>query len=253
MTKPSYHLIKQLIITRPKGQADDLMAEIARVIQYKIAIKHCPLLQIKPLDFSLPDLTDLSGIIFISGNAARYFLKDYSLTDSQLAKVKLFAVGENTADEVAKLTGQAVSFPQQMNAEGLLALAELNAIHAQKWLIVKGEGGRPLITQEMLNRGAIVNEVDVYQRKLPDLDTQQQIYQANSKGSVWLITSGEALTHLHRILGLAENPRHGIQVIVSSERLASLALQKGFVILAQSLGASEKQLVECIHYLFQQD
>ena len=84
---------------------------------------------------------------------------------------------------------------------------------------------------------------------MPDLATQQQIYQANVKGTVWLITSGEALTHLHRILGLGENPRHEIPVIVSSERLAILALQKGFVIMAQSLGASEKQLVECIHSL----
>lgn len=247
MTNQPAHPIKHLIITRPKGQAKSLMDKISAVVDGSITLKHCPLLQISPVKFELPDLKNLNGMIFISSNAAQYFLKNISLP-----KVKLLAVGENTAAEVEALSGQKVIFPEQMNAEGLLALAQLKNISGQNWLIVKGEDGRPLIYEELLKRGASVTEVDVYQRKLPDFEQQQLVIQANLAETVWLITSAEALNHLFRILGLAEKSEHQIKVIISSDRLAVLAKQKGFVIVAQSVGASEKQLLECIHYLIQQ-
>ena len=111
-------------------------------------------------------------------------------------------------------------------------------------------GGRKLISESLIQRGAKVTELDVYQRKLPDYATQKAIRTAQKLDPLWIISSAEALTNLHRILGLAENPLHQTRVIVSSERLKNIAQQKGFVIFAQSAGASHIQLVQCVKKRF---
>lgn len=251
MTHQPQPKISQLIITRPTGQADQLINKIRSVIENQagenspIAVKHLPLLQIMSLEFDLPETSNFEAAIFISGNAANYFFSKRQLSDT-----KLFAVGENTALQVEKHCSQKVIFPSQMNAEGLLDLPDLKSIRGQDWLIVKGEGGRSILRQTLVERGAFVSELDVYQRKLPDLEQQQTIYKAQNQQSVWIITSAEALEHLHRILELNKTPTHQTKIIVSSDRLAIMAKQKGFLIVAQSKGAAESQLVECVRTLF---
>jgi len=242
VTKLSLPHFKQLIITRPVDQAESLLKQLALSVDHSITICQLPLIQILPLDFSLARVTDVDGVIFISGNAARYFYADQRLPAKgllvkPLSDTPLLAVGNNTSAKVEQLSGQRVAFPQQMDAEGLLSLPQLKSIAGQHWLIVKGKGGRVTIRQTLIDRGAKVSEVDVYQRKLPDFDTQQQIYRTESAQTVWIITSAQALTNLHRILGLIDNPRHTTQVIISSNRLAQLEKQKRFTIIAQSAGA----------------
>ncbi|TQV88406.1 uroporphyrinogen-III synthase [Aliikangiella coralliicola] len=245
--------IKRLIVTRPQGQTDSLLKKLKQAVGNWLEIEHLPLIQISPLDFSeqeKKDLTDkaIDGAIFISGNAARLFFNHSKRADN-LSGIPLLAVGNNTASELKKITNQPVLYPDQMNSEGLLKLAQLQSISNQHWLIVKGTGGRSLIEQTLRERGAQVSEIEVYQRRLPDYSTQQKIYQQKFDHPVWLLSSAQAITHLHRILGLTDQPEHATRLIVSSDRLATMARQQGFTIIAQSAGASESQLVQCVKTL----
>jgi len=237
---------QQLIVTRPHGQAESLLEQLKQSVKQTLTIQHLPLLEVKPLAFQLPNLGEVDGAIFVSSNAVSAFFAQTSLTG-----VPYFAVGNNTAAHIKALTGQSAEFPDQMNSEGLIALPALQQISGQTWLVVKGEGGRDKIQKTLNARGANVVELDVYQRKLPDYSTQQAIYRAQLSDPIWLVTSGDALNHLFRVLGLQEHRQHNTRVIVSSDRLANFARSKGFTIVAQSAGASEKQLVQCVKDRFQ--
>lgn len=236
---------KQLIVTRPKGQADKLISSLTDDCHNTMKVTHLPLLQITSVKAMLPNLSQLNGIIFISTNAVEHFFSQFAHA-SFPAKIQFLAVGDKTAEELKRKVKRSVSYPLQMNSEGLIDLPELQSVENKNWLIVKGMGGRDFIQQTLLSRGAKVTELAVYQRQLPSNKIQQKIKQANLQASLWLITSAEALNSLHKILNLNDEPKHQTAIIVSSERLKTLATQKGFTIIAQSLGASTTQLVQCI-------
>lgn len=241
-----------VVISRPEGQADSLMSQIKSEID-SINLLHLPLIEICSTDSSsikgANSVESFDKAIFISGNAVRFF------EFSQFQIDKYFAVGESTASQLETRlkkggANSSVAYPEEMNADGLLEMAEMKQVDGEQIILVKGRGGRSLITDVLTDRGAKVTELDLYQRKLPSFETQQRIKAASQNSLVWIITSGEALVHLHRILGLAESPEHGTQVIISSERLRQLAVQKGFKIVAQSAGATDRQLVQCVKSLF---
>jgi uroporphyrinogen-III synthase len=250
--------IKQLIVTRPENQAVELVEQLKLRLEPEVKVIQQALLKIESIDFTLAEglagLNHYNGVIFISRHAAQYFyaaLNKQQITD--LSQSQLFAVGENSAAYLQSLSQQEVIFPQQMNAEGLLQLPALQQVKNQRWLIVKGEAGRQLIQQQLIQRGAQVDQLDVYQRCLPSFDKQQAIVQLNQAHSVWLISSAEALSNLHRILGLSEQTNHQVKVIVSSLRLLTIAKNKGFDVVVKPLGASTQQLLESVESYLKAD
>lgn len=237
---------RQLIITRPQGQADDLLDSLNGIINggqtpSQMSLLHLPLIAIAPLTPCWHPVSPYQGAIFVSANAVNFFSNF-----AALANCRLYAVGRHTAEKLKKIAQRDVIFPEQMNAEGLAALPDLHHVQGQRWLLVKGQGGRDFLTQSLTARGADVEELDLYQRRLPDISSQQQIIKANQPGSIWLVSSADALGHLFRILGLASKPRHAVKVMVTSQRLNLLARQKGFVVVAEAPGASQQDLVQCV-------
>lgn len=252
--------IRHFIVTRPLGQSSSLTKQLQATVNKAISqattptapspslIKHIPLIQIQGLAPKIPELSRFDNVLFISGNAVKYFYEtqlDVQFTEN----TKLFAIGGNSAHQLKLACGRLVHFPQPENSEGLLSMLNLQNIKNQHWLIVKGMGGRTLIRDTLNKRGAKVFELDVYQRKLPCFAGQQAIYQSNNQQTVWIITSAEALFNLFRVLRLSESENHATKVIVSSDRLAHIATQKGFRITAIAEGASEDQLVQCVNTL----
>lgn len=245
--------ITQINIGRPAKQADSLIDAIKNAIPDKIKICHLPLMKIQPVPFSAPDLNHFDGVIFISQNAIEHFFQHASLT-TMFNLPSFYTVGIHTAQHLKRVADIDSQYPTEiMNADGLLALADLQNVDTQNWLIIKGVNGRKQLKQSLEQRGANVTELDVYQRQLPEINIQNAIItdhniniSSNSTKPIWLITSEESLNNLYKILNLVENNTHNMQIIVSSDRLAQTAKQKGFRILAQSTGASESQLIQCI-------
>lgn len=61
----------------------------------------------------------------------------------------------------------AAQFPAIANtAEAVLMLPATQAVAGQKWLVVKGEGGRSVFAASLQSRGAEVTEITVYRRAL---------------------------------------------------------------------------------------
>jgi uroporphyrinogen-III synthase len=251
----------QIAVTRPTRQAQSLVTTLSQALSKHHSaptVQSIPLLTIGQLDFKLHTSLPFNGIIFISSNAVTQFFQNQTALEVMQncpSPMQLLAVGDNTAtcirSNLVKLSLSQqfnVSFPTQMNAEGLLSMPILANIKQQQWLLVKGRGGRELIENTLKQRAAQLTTIDVYERVASQ--NKNQIITALSQSTLWLVTSAAALEHLQATVHSQGLTCDKVALVISSDRLHSYAQQLGFKIVAQSKGASESQLIQCIQSLF---
>lgn len=113
------------------------------------------------------ELDQFAGVICVSRCAAE------ALTDAldrywPMPPVRLHWLcnGPATAEVLAQ-ADLAAQFPDSANtAEAVLTLPSTREVAGQKWLVVKGEGGRSVFAETLQRRGAEVTEITVYRRAL---------------------------------------------------------------------------------------
>ncbi len=107
--------------------------------------------------------------VFISPNAVTFagrLLEGHSLPDG----ARLAAVGSGTAQALQQAGFKVDLLPDaRFDSEGLLALPELSRLAGRRVVIVRGEGGRPLLGDELRARGADVVYAEVYRRSRPEM------------------------------------------------------------------------------------
>jgi uroporphyrinogen-III synthase len=161
--------------------------------------------------------------------------------------IQMFAVGAGSAKILAR-QGFKVQIPTLASSEGLLALPELNEVREQDVLLIKGQGGREVLLEQLQTRGARVTSWDLYRRitvakpKSTEHWKQEQIH-------CIIVTSGELISE-----AFSQFPKDWLQNmpwIVVSQRTADIAAKRGIrrVVISQdasdeSLIMSAKQLIE---------
>ena len=213
---------KWIVITRPEHQAQELSKKLLKVGGCPI---HFPLIEIKPnidsasVKHQLDSLQDYDLIIFISANAVEQTL-DYLLAES-LASVKIASVGKKTA-HVLTNRGVNVDFcPEQIfNSEALLAIPEFKKfLKGKKIAIIRGEGGREYLRQNLLNLGAKVDYIDVYKRIHPEksLQTLKEFWN-HGELDIILLTSASSVSHFFK---LAKNEpwTNELTLLLGSQRM----------------------------------
>lgn len=238
-----------VVVTRPAEQAGALCALVESAGGKALRL---PLLEIVPL---APDsegfrrLASLHGVdwlVFVSANAVRY--ASDALVPGGRARPKIAAVGQATADELVR-RGIAVDLTpkQQFNSESLLALPEMTNVAGQRILIVRGEGGRELLAQTLLQRSAEVSYAEIYRRVEPPVDVEGLLarWRAGEVGAV-TVTSGDALEHLFRLMAGAglELLKH-TPLVVIGERLKQRAANLGCMRIAAA-EASDRGVFEAV-------
>ena len=215
-----------ILNTRPKDEAATLTHNIQQAGGISIEM---PAIQIEPLVFTMPyKLTAIDHAIFISPHAVSYFFQSFPKQDWPKSLIP-FALGKGTQNKLSifGLTTQAL--PSNANSENFLSLTQLQRIKNKKVLLIKGIGGRTLIEETLLKRGAKVIPLHVYQRISPKPDHLMinSMWQEN-KVDIILMTSYEAMVNILTLFtGSAHTWLIGKPWIVISERLASLAKQQG--------------------------
>ena len=205
-----------IILTRPAGRGDELVAQLQAVGLHAHVL---PLLRLNPLP--IPDLTAADvpqQLIFVSPSAADYAVAHLPIT---WKKAKLLAVGRGTAKQLAMLGWPNAQVPVQEASEGLLSLDCLASVGQQHIVIVRGEGGREYLANELRARGARVQYIEAYSRSGPEREHAQQLKQLCQGPAVVVITSGEALNTLCAIIP-APALKH-LSVVVVSDRLQEMA------------------------------
>lgn len=158
--------------------------------------------------------------------------------------VRWLCNGPRTA-RVLQQVGLAAIFPDSDHtAEAVLALPEAKVSAGEKWLVVKGVGGRDAYKVALTASGAVVTELEVYQRELNQAKLQRIVELADQCDALWL--SSEFLgDELMKQPDINWSTWHG-QWWVSSARIASWAEQKALKNIVVCSGATAEALSERI-------
>ena len=234
-------------LTRPAAQVSGLQQQLE---QLGAAVFCLPLLVIEPLTPTglnkqrLLDLDRYDLVFFVSSNAASIGLDAINNYWPQYpAHIRNFAVGPGTA-AVLQDYGLDVAWPaERMSSEAMLALPQLKDISGKKALIVRGVGGREILAEGLLARGASVDYVELYERKQPvyTADYLWRQYQQQTPAAV-VVSSAEALDNLQQFfMLLALWPQ--LPLFVSSDRLAEHARKLGNSNVVVMAGASDAAII----------
>lgn len=182
--------------------------------------------------------------VFVSRNAALLALRWLDHGSLRLSsQLQCFAVGPTSA-AVLENRQIPVEFPaEDWNSEGLLALPAMNDIAGQDIIIFRGRGGRPILGEEMIRRGARVEYCELYQRQ-QDNQFEQQIIEllTNVRPCALLAHSGGIIDALVATTGAQHRSVvKACPLIVPGLRLQKYAQELGFqqVIVATSALAKD--------------
>lgn len=242
-----------VLVTRPANQADALCAAVEAA---GYTAHHQPLLELLALSELPPpqrqlllDLDRYQHVIFVSGNAVRFGMACIEDYWPQLpVGLAWYAIGDATAVLLHGFGIEVVTPGKLMTSEGLLAVPPLQAVAGQRILIIKGEGGRATLREELLRRGATVDELACYRRACPDLPAGQLAASLHEwRIDLVMISSGEGLANLQALLRWPETTKFTpICVIVPSERIARLAQKAGFGQVVTAENASDVAMLHAL-------
>lgn len=216
-----------VLVTRPEEEGVLLCDEIRQLGGQAF---HLPTIKIVPSNEPLT-ASELEGLIaahfliFISRHAVRL-----SLSKIQPTQAKIIAIGGGTASALMKAGIEPDIVPSIWSSEGVLNLPCLEAIRGKTIGIVKGEGGRPLLEETLLSRGAQVFSLTVYKRIIPPLDVTPFLtrLQAGEMNAI-VCTSFESIKNLERMVGeSAWSYVQKMPLVVLSQRIKILAHDLGF-------------------------
>ena len=245
----------RILVTRPQRHQQPLIDALQQQGWFAMGqplLDICANPNIEQLAQTTHSLLQFEIIIAISDNAVRY--TNTWLTQHQLnwpTQARYFAVGKNTADCWQQCANVTARYPESADSEGLIAMAELQAVNNTKILILKGNEGRDLIATSLRQRGADITEISTYQRQPIPLNQHETLtkWQQNHINSV-IITSGEILSALINVVpNSGRNWLFKLHLIVISQRIAELAKAAGFTNIWIAQGASQSALIQCLHQI----
>lgn len=224
----------RVAITRPRRQC----GQILRLLKAKNAYARClPVVEIVPPADAGAAIEALGArsafdlMIFVSANAVTMALELLPAGGVPGLGATVGVVGPATG-RALEAAGVTVSIRPsgEVSSEGLLAHPALGApeVAGKRVLLVKGEGGRPVIAETLAARGALVTSIDVYRRACPAAKIRDLLEEPLENFGFIVITSGTALENLLSLATPAE-AHHVLaaRLVVASPRLANLARRRG--------------------------
>jgi len=238
---------KGVLVTRAVHQAEGLIGLVEASGGRAIAYPCLEIASARDSDSARERLGQACDLaIFISPNAVRHAA---ALLDGERLQARhIAAVGEATARALRDAGMPADRVPEQRyDSEGLLALPELQQMQGQTVVIVRGDGGRPLLGDSLRARGAKVGYAEVYRRLRPATDPAPLLGRWAEEVDIVTATSAEVLDNLVAMLGEAGWPRlRSTPLVVISERMAERARGLGFERVLLAAGAEDAEVLRAL-------
>jgi uroporphyrinogen-III synthase len=232
---PELHGLR-VLVTRPVDQAEPLCRLIKAAGGEALRLPTLDIREPDPrdavrLNAAIDTLETYDLAVFISVNAVTRGMELIRARRPWPAAVELATVGASSARALAGFGLSVDLMPaHQFNSEALLAMKELQDMRGKRVVIFRGNGGRDVLRDVLIRRGAEVDYVEVYRRACPAIDPDA-IAHLWQPGAVDLITitSNESLRNLHDMAG-SQGRRllQEMQLVVISQRQVTLAAELGF-------------------------
>lgn len=250
-----------VLLTRPAGQADKLSAAIQDLGGQVTAL---PLLAIEPitervaverLKTSIMALDNYDAAIFISTNAATLGLEWIENYWPQLpVGLDAYAVGPGTAEILRQLPWAVHCSDSGVTSEHLLALPGLQNVAGKRIALFRGQGGRELLAETLRARGARVDYLEIYQRRVPEYSRAVVLKMIDDNAiNAAIATSQQILDSLIALLSAESALQQAVPeslqslcVVVPSQRVREHALAAGFKQVVDAGGADDKAVLSVL-------
>jgi uroporphyrinogen-III synthase len=185
-------------------------------------------------------------IIFVSVAAVEF--AHHTVNFSHWQQKNIIAVGDATKTALKGLGIHAIS-PELHTSEGLLTLDVLHEkkINNQTIIIVRGDGGREHLAQQLSLRGATIHYLESYQKVWLPL-TQDHVLQWHNQQINCIVITSNAL--LESIVHLINNSDSYWQTtclwVVASNRISERAIQLGLRNIINANGANDQAMLNAI-------
>lgn len=226
---------RTIVVTRPAAQADALAAAIeaagGTALRFPL-LAIAPVADTAPIEAVAARLDDFDFACFVSPNAVEHALAVVLRARGWPAALRAVTVGVSSEKALARHGIANVIAPRErFDSEALLALPELAParVDGRRVVIFRGDGGRELLGDTLVARGATVEYVTCYHRMRPPLDAALLVGRARA-GTLDAITltSSEGLENLVEMLGAdAAAVLGGTTLFVPHARIAERARALG--------------------------
>ena len=233
----------RVLVTRPAPEAQ----RWAQALQaHGIKAESLPLIEIAPLTDVSPlqavwqDMRRYAAVMFVSANAVQHFMAQQPAGFALQAQAWGTGPGTQAALLAAGWPADRIRCPQadapRFDSEALWSLvhSEVLTWAGHEVLIVRGAdtagqlAGRDWLAQQIRAAGGAVDFVVAYTRGAPVWNAPQQALarEAASDGSLWLLSSSQALEHLRAALP-GQDWRQA-RALATHPRIAQAARNAGF-------------------------
>ncbi len=192
-------------------------------------------------------------VIFVSVAAVNFAHQAMPL--SQWKASVWLAVGNATRNQLNALGVDKVVTPKLQTSEGLLALDCLKDVSNSRIIIVRGDGGRELIAETLLNKGADVQYIESYRRHWLNFSTSPALEWQKLDINCILITSNDLLKSVVQLIEKHPHPKENkywqntCLWIVASVRIEQHAKTLGLNNVICAGGASDDAIMATLQHM----
>lgn len=251
----------RVLVTRARAQSSDLVDRIE-----ELGGEPCefPVIETREtsdpaavalLEAALQDAGQYDWVMFTSVNGVEYFfswLKKHRIDIRQFHRSRIAAVGPRTAEALEKYGLFVDVLPVKFQAEELLGSLSASLIPGQRVLLPRGDLAREVLPRELMKKGLIPVEIDVYETIIAE-DQDEQTLELLQKGKVDIITFASSSTVINllevlRRMGV-EQPLEllqGIEIACIGPVTAQTAREYGLQVTIQPEDATIDSLIDSI-------
>lgn len=243
-----------IVVTRPAQQSEALAALIRAAGGKPIVFPVLEILDaedLRPINAVIDRLDEFDLAIFISPNAVNKAMNLIGARRALPTRLKVAAIGRGSVKALGQLGVTGVIAPGgRFDSEALLELPELNAVRGKHVVIFRGEGGRELLGDTLIARGARLEYAECYRRNKPGADTAplMKAWARNELDAI-VLTSSEGLRNLFDMVGtLGQAWLKKTPIVVPHPRIAETARSLGLPLVVETESGDEALVAGLCNY-----
>ena len=184
---------KRIVVTRAREQASDFLV---RLNELGAACIEFPTIQVVPpkswdaLDQAIMRLERYQWVLFTSVNGVKCFferLNALGMDVREMKDLKVGAIGPKTAQAIERKGINPDLVPDEYRAEAIVTGMKKEEVKGARILLPRATKARDVLPIELVNRGAIVDEVPAYQTIKPVQDTGR-VREMLEQGAIHMVT-----------------------------------------------------------------
>jgi uroporphyrinogen-III synthase len=199
----------RILVTRPAAQAEEWVAQLQRAGLDAIAL---PLMAIAPahdpaaVRQAQAELPSLQLVFFVSPNAAEWFFSQQTEPTFWPTSLQAASPGPGTSAVLRRcgvpsnLIVEPAADAPQFDSESLWFVLRNQSWARASVLVVRGDGGRDWLAEQLREAGAEVKFVSAYRRTAPHFDAPAlallEAALALPQRHLWFFSSSEAVVNL---------------------------------------------------------